>query len=70
MNNMILPRFKERGPEVAAAGSIGLATKATKERAEATRKISMKGTIRFLRWFKKLKPAQGQKPEHTYEYRP
>lgn len=70
MNNMILPRFKERGPEVAAMGSIGLATKATKEKGEAMSKIRMKAMVRFLRWFKKLKPPQGQKPEHTYEYRP
>ena len=70
INNMILPRFKERGPEVAAAGSIGLATKATKEKGEAMIDLRMKSMVRFLRWFKKLRPPKGSEPEHRYGYRP
>jgi len=70
INNWILPRFKERGPEVAAAGSIGLAKRASKEKGEIMRELGLKSTVRFLQWFKKLKPPTGNKPEHTYEYKP
>ena len=70
IHSWILPRLKERGPEVAAAGSIGTATRATKEKGELIIELRIKQTARFLRWFKKLKPPTGAKPEHRYGYRP
>jgi creatinine amidohydrolase len=70
INSWILPRFKERGPEVAVAGSIGFATLATKEKGEILKELRIKAAVRFLRWFKKLRPPLGSKPKQTYEYRP
>jgi creatinine amidohydrolase/Fe(II)-dependent formamide hydrolase-like protein len=67
VNSWILPRFKERGPEVAAAGSIGLASKASSEKGKPLRELRLKGIVRFLQWFKMLKAPQGSKPKHTYE---
>jgi creatinine amidohydrolase len=69
-NNWILPRFKERGPEVAAVGSIGLAKRATKEKGELMRDLGLKNTVRFLQWFKKLKPPTGSKPKYRYVFGP
>lgn len=64
------PRFKERGPEVAAAGLIGPATAATKEKGKPAVELSIQQAVRFLRWFKKLKPPPGPKPEHRFPYKP
>ena len=66
MTSWVLPRFKERGPEVAAAGSIGLATKATKEKGERLKELRIKQVVRFLRWFKKVRPPSGSIPKHRY----
>jgi len=64
------PRFKERGPEVAAAGSIGPATAGTKEKGMPAVELSIQQVVRFLRWFKKLKTPSGTRPEHRYSFRP
>lgn len=66
INSWILPRFKERGPEVAAVGSIGKATKATKEKGEPLKELNIKRIVRFLRWFKKLQPPTGSKPKKQF----
>ena len=65
-NSWILPRFKERGPEVAAAGSIGPATRSTSGKGEPSRRLRIKQTVEFLRWFKKLRTPIGPQPDHRY----
>lgn len=65
-NSWILPRFKERGPEVAAAGSIGPATRSKKEKGEPIVKLRIKQVVEFLRWFKKLRPPIGPQPKYRY----
>ena len=66
INSWILPRFKERGPEVAVAGSIGLATKASKEKGIRLRELRLLGIVRFLKWFKNVHPPTGPKRDYTY----
>jgi creatinine amidohydrolase len=70
ISSWILPRLKERGPEVASAGSIGLATKASKEKGELIIKLRIAQAVRFLIWFKKMKHPVGISPENRYLYKP
>ena len=70
MNTWILPRLKERGRAVAAAGSIGPATRASKEKGKPAMELHLKQAVNFLKWFKKLKPPTGTEPKHRYVYQP
>ena len=60
------PRFKERGPQVAEAGSIGRATLGTKEKGIPAVELSVQQVARFLRWYKKLKMPARSQPDHRY----
>ena len=64
--NWPYPRFNERGPQVGPVGSIGYAKRGSAEKGEIAMKASVERTVRFLRWFKKLKITPKPEPEHRY----
>jgi len=66
MMNWPYPRFSERGPQVGPVGSIGYATRGSAEKGEIAMKASVEHTVKFLRWFKKLKITSDVEPEHRY----